>query len=217
MGAVNFKSLLVGVVGFGKKLLTAGKFLVRFAGLPGMVISGVLTTASLLKFANDAREREYRAINGLADAMAITTEQVKTLGDFFGVVPSKLPIELGKGREIVAPQVRTQREALKADSGFQKQFGETIKTLSTSTAKEAELAFTSLALNLKAQGFASDQVQTIIDALREEAGKTDVKLDVKSLNLSTESLDKLKTDIAPMIISLNKELEKGQKQTARSL
>jgi TP901 family phage tail tape measure protein len=217
MGAANFKSLLVGVVGFGKKLLTAGKFLARFAGLPGLVISGVLATASLFKLSNDAREREYRAINGLADAMATTTEQVKTLGDFFGVVPSKLPIELGKGREIVAPQTRTQREALKADAGFQKQFGETIKTLSTSTAKEAELAFTSLALNLKAQGFASDQVQTIIDALREEAGKTDVKLDVKSLNLSTESLDKLKTDIAPMIISLNKELEKGQKQTARSL
>jgi hypothetical protein len=217
MGAVNFKSLLTGVTGFGKKLLTVGGFLARFAGLPGMVISGVLMTASLFKLSNDAREREYKAINGLADAMKTTTDQVKTLGDFFGIVPSKLPIELGKGREIVAPQTRTQREALKADSGFQKQYGETIKTLSTATAKEAELAFTSLALNLKAQGFASDQVQTIIDALREEAGKTDVVLDVKSLNLSTESLDKLKTDIAPMIISLNKELEKGQKQTARSL
>jgi hypothetical protein len=45
------------------------------------------------------------------------------------------------------------------------------KLLSKSTAQEAQLAFTSLALNLKAQGFATGQVQTIVDALREEAGK----------------------------------------------
>lgn len=216
MGAANFKKLFATVVGFGSRLLTAGKFLARFAGIPGLIISGIIGTGSLIKISNDARKREYIAINGLADAMAITTNQVKTLGDFFGIVPSKLPFELGKGREIASPQARSQRESLKTNEGFQKQFGQTIQTLSKSTASEAQLAFTSLALNLKAQGFATEQVQTIIDTLREEAGKTDVVLDVKSLNLSTESLDKLKTQIAPTIISLNKELKNMETQSARS-
>jgi TP901 family phage tail tape measure protein len=216
MGATGFKGLLTGVVGFGQKLLTVGKFLARFAGPIGWAITGLTAVTSLIKISNDARKREFLAINGLSQAMATTTEQVKTLGDFFGVVPSKLPFELGKGREIASPQARSQRESLKAGEGFQKQFGQTIQTLSTATAKEAQLAFTSLALNLKAQGFATEQVQTIIDALREEAGKTDVVLDVKSLNLSSDSLDKLKNEIAPLIISLNQELKKGEKQSARN-
>jgi len=218
MGATKVTGLFSGgIKQLIPNLLRFGGMIARFLGPVGLAIAAFGATVSIIKMVNSARERERLAIEGLADAMATTTEQVKTLGDFFGVVPSKLPFELGKGREVVAPQVRSQRETLKADSGFQKQFAQTIKVLSTSTAEEAQLAFTSLALNLKAQGFATEQVQTIIDALREEAGKTDVVLDVKSLNLSTESLDKLKTEIAPMIIGLNKELEKGQKQTARSL
>jgi TP901 family phage tail tape measure protein len=197
-----------GLAGFGKNILTAGKFLLRFAGPIGLATTAMIGTISVIKMVNAARERERVAIEGLADAMTTTTTQVKTLGDFFGVVPTKLPFELGQ-REFVGKETRTQRETLKADSGFQKEFKSTIEALRKATNDEAKIVFSSLALNLKAQGFASDQVQVIVDALREESGQTDVVLDVKSLTLSKESLEQLKKDIAPILVNLDKALDAG--------
>jgi hypothetical protein len=46
--------------------------------------------------------------------MKTTTEQVKTLGDFFGVVPTKLPFE-NRNREIVTKNTRSARDRLRAD------------------------------------------------------------------------------------------------------
>jgi len=138
--------------------------------------------------------------------MKTTTGQVKTLGDFFGVVPRKLGFE-GRNREIVGRDVRSARDTLRADSSFQKEFASTIKTLSTATAQEAQLAFTSLALNLKAQGFEEKQVQTIVDALREEAGRTDIKLDVKSLNFSAESIKQLQQQLSSVLLQFNKDFK----------
>jgi hypothetical protein len=185
----------------GNKIISLiSKFKVGF----GIASVGLIAFGVAIKLTNDARKRELEYINGLSNAMKTTTEQVKTLGDFFGVVPTKLPFE-SRNREIVAKDTRTARDRLRADESFKKQFAPTIKTLSESTAQEAELAFTSLALNLKAQGFAEQQVQTIIDALREEAGRTDVKLDVKSLNFSPESIKGLQDQIAKLLVTFSKD------------
>jgi len=190
------------------QLFTGKKIVSIFAALGGLklglVVAGITALGIGIKLTNDARQRELNYINGLSNAMKTTTEQVKTLGDFFGVVPTKLPFET-RNREVVSKTTRTARDRLREDPAFQKQFAPTIKTLSKSTAEEAQLAFTSLALNLKAQGFASEQVQTIIDALREEAGKTDVKLDVKSLNFSPESIKGLQDQIAKLLVTFSKD------------
>ena len=200
--ALSGQSGLLG--GFARLALGIGKFL----GPIGIATTGLIAFYSLTKMVNAARERERLAIEGLADAMTTTTTQVKTLGNFFNVLPTKLPFELGQ-REFVAKETRTQRESLKADPGFQKEFKSTIESLRKATNDEAKIVFSSLALNLKAQGFASDQVQVIIDALREESSQTDVVLDVKSLTLSKESLDQLKKDIAPILVNLDKALDSG--------
>jgi TP901 family phage tail tape measure protein len=174
-------------------------------GVAAIALTGFVVATKLI---NDARKKELEYIYGLSNAMKTTTQQVKTLGDFFGIVPTKLPIDL-KNREVVRKETRSARDRLRADEGFQKEFAPTIKTLSAATAEEARLAFTTLALNLKAQGFAEQQVQTIVDALREEAGKTSIKLDVKSLNFSAESIKGIQTQIAPIILSLEKNLMTG--------
>jgi TP901 family phage tail tape measure protein len=189
----------------GNKIISIiSKFKLGF----GLASVALLAGVAIIKLANDARKKELEYIYGLSNAMKTTTDQVKTLGDFFSVVPSKLPFE-NRNREIVRKDVRSARDRLREDSGFQKQFAPTIQTLSKSTAQEAQLAFTSLAFNLKAQGFATDQVQTIVDALREEAGKTDVKLDVKSLDFSPESIKQLQTQIAPLLLNLDKQVKAG--------
>jgi TP901 family phage tail tape measure protein len=189
----------------GNKIISViSKFKLGF----GLASVALLAGVAIIKLANAARKKELEYIYGLSNAMKTTTDQVKTLGDFFSVVPSKLPFE-NRNREIVRKDVRSARDRLREDSGFQKQFAPTIQTLSKSTAQEAQLAFTSLAFNLKAQGFATGQVQTIVDALREEAGKTDVKLDVKSLDFSPESIKQLQTQIAPLLLNLDKQVKAG--------
>jgi hypothetical protein len=189
----------------GNKIVSViSKFKLGF----GLASVALLAGVAIIKLANDARKKEIEYIYGLSNAMKTTTDQVKTLGDFFGVVPSKLPFE-NRNREIVRKDVRSARDRLREDSGFQKQFAPTIQTLSKSTAEEAQLAFTSLAFNLKAQGFATEQVQTIVDALREEAGKTEVKLDVKSLDFSPESIKQLQSQIAPLLLNLDKQVKAG--------
>ena len=187
----------------GEKII---KLISNFKVAFGLASVALVAGVGVIKIVNDARKKELEYINGLSNAMKTTTDQVKTLGDFFSIVPTKLPIQTGN-REIVGKNIRSARDRLRADEGFQKQFAPTIKTLSAATAKEASLAFTTLALNLKAQGFASEQVQTIIDALREEAGKTSVKLDVKSLDFSAESVKGLQSQIAPIILDLEKNLQ----------
>jgi TP901 family phage tail tape measure protein len=194
------------------QLLTGEKVLVQLKkigllrfGAAAIAIGAFIVATKLI---NDARKKELEYIYGLSNAMKTTTDQVKTLGNFFSVVPTKLPFE-NQNREIVKKETRSARDTLRADAGFQKQFAPTIKTLSTSTAAQAKLAFTSLALNLKAQGFATEQVQTIVDALREEAGKTDVNLDVKSLNFSADSIKELQGQIAPLLLNLDREVKRG--------
>ena len=189
----------------GTKILDLVKrFKVGFGLATVALIAGVVA----IKLINDARKKELEYIYGLSNAMKTTTEQVKTLGNFFGVVPTKLPFE-AKNRESVKKDTRTARDRLRADESFQKEFAPTIKTLSKSTAEQAKLAFTSLALNLKAQGFAEEQIQTIIDSLREEAGRRDVKLDVKSLNFSPESIKGLTDQVAGLLVTFNKEFNKA--------
>ena len=193
-----------------KTLKDLGKFKL---GSAAIVLTTFFVTTKLI---NDARKKELEYINGLSNAMKTTTSQAKTLGDFFGVVPTKLPFET-KNREVVNKKTRSTRDRLREDESFQKQFAPTIKTLSSATAKEASLAFTTLALNLKAQGFASEQVQTIIDALREEARKTSVELDVKSLDFSAESIKGLQNQIAPIVTELERNLKTRLTQSERIL
>ena len=190
----------------GEKILSLlSKFKLGFGLASAALIAGVVA----IKLVNDARTKEREAIYGLSNAMKATTDQVKTLGDFFNVVPNTRPFETTGQKEVVGKTTRTARERLKADPGFQKQFAGTIKTLSKATAEEAKLAFTSIALNLKAQGFATEQIQTIVDSLREEAKKTNVVLDVKSLDLSSDSLKGIQNQLAPFLVKFNNAFKTG--------
>jgi hypothetical protein len=193
----------------GNKIVsTIAKFKLGF----GLATVALLAGVGIIKLINDARKKELEYIYGLSNAMKTTTNQVKTLGDFFNVIPTKLPIEM-KNREIVNQPTRSARDRLREDEGFKKQYASTIKTLSNSTAEQARLAFTSIAIDLRARGFANEQIQTIVDALREEAGKTSVKLDVKSLNFSENSIKDLQNQVAPLLVNLQKEIDKGLTKT----
>lgn len=185
----------------------------------GLGIGTVALAAAVVgyKLINGAMEKHRLQLEGLSNAMTTTTEQLKTLGNFFGVAPKALPYDLAQKQNLeqnVTSNVRSQREDLKANSAFQKQYKDTIKSLSNATVDQARLALSSLALDLKAKGFATEQVQVIVDALREEAGKTDVVLDVKSINLDPANLAQMKKDLIPELNAFSEAFKKSFKETS---
>ena len=107
---------------------------------------------------------------------------------------------------------RSERDKLRQDEGFQKEFKTQIQAFKKATNEEATLAFQSLAIDLKSRGFASEQVQTIIDALREESGKTDVKFDVKSIDFSPESIKSIQGNLTKNLNVLKKTYQNGFKK-----
>lgn len=175
-----------GLAGFGKNLLTAGKLLLRFLGPIGLVTSGLLVTFGIINAVNKARERERLAIEGLGDAALLTEGKLKSLGDFFGVAPTKTRLERSGPALILNQEERGQVDQLRASEGFQKEFAKDIQSLEGASDKQAELIFNSLAIQLKGKGFAKEQITTIVKALQEESGKTKIKFDFASIDLATE-------------------------------
>jgi TP901 family phage tail tape measure protein len=182
-------------------LLRFGMVLLRMVGLANPIgaLIGIVSVAGFaIKKYKENQEELRQETYGLAEAMRVTAEQAKTLGDFFGVVAGRSAFESRadlRNREVVGAETRSERDRLRQDEGFQKEFKTQIEAFRKATNEEATLAFQSLAIDLQSRGFAKEQVQTIIDALREESGQTDVKIDVKSLKFDEAGLKQMGTTL----------------------
>jgi TP901 family phage tail tape measure protein len=216
MGAANFKSLFTkggGLLGFGKNLLTAGKFLIRFLGPLGLLTSAVVASYAVWRKVKSDRDEERKAIEGLGKAAKLTSEQIKTLGDFFGVVPLKLPSQLASTDLFVTgPAERTELEKLKESEEFQKQFTDIINALRTARNDETRLTLQTIGLELSATGYSQEQIALVIKALQEEAGKTDVSVDFKSFNI-----DNYLKDFNKSAKRFEKEIENQASRTFKKL
>jgi TP901 family phage tail tape measure protein len=210
------KSGLMGILSrFGIKLAS-------FLGPIGIAAAVVGTFAIGIKLINDANARQREAIEGLGNAATLTEDKLKALGDFFGVVSRKSAFERGttaKAGEVqVGSGARSQVESLKASDGFQEAFGKDINALKGATDKQAQLVFDSLAIDLKGKGYAKEQIQTIITAIQEEAGKTNIKFDVKSIDVSTkEGQDRMAKNVETLTKSLSNNLSKGMTTVYRQI
>jgi hypothetical protein len=196
-------------------LLNFGKIIGRFLGPVGLVISGLLVAKSAFDLHNKSKEKERMATEGLADAMTMTTDKVKFLAGLLGQTPT---VRAGSGARISANQLnateQTAVDELRGNKEFLDKYKKDIEAIKTGTVKEAELAFNAIALDLGGQGFTKDAVKTYIDALGEEAGKTEVALKFKQIDLSTEegkaTVLKLAKETAA---NFNKAFEGGIKKT----
>ena len=194
---------------FSRALFTAINPLTKIALVVG---AGVLA----YKFINSRIEESRRKIDGLGDAAKLSADKMKSLGDFFGVKTR----EGALGRDIpevtVSRQERTNIQQFRESSAF-KDLEPEIKSLREATNKEAGLALKSLAINLKGAGYAEEQVQTIINAMQEAAGKTDLKINVKSFNISTEDgMKNLKKTVSGLVDNVGKQFADGYSEKTLS-
>jgi TP901 family phage tail tape measure protein len=177
------------------------------------VVAGMVALIAVIKLSNAAREKERQAIEGLGNVAVLTKDKLSTLGDFFTVLPQNLPSETGPKTLSLGKTARSRVDSLKADEGFQKNFEKDINALKTANQDQANFVLKSLAIQLSGRGFATDQIQTIVEALQEEAGKTDVLLDVKTIDFSKESIDSIAKSAQDSISKLNKAYGSGITKT----
>jgi LysM repeat protein len=180
-GGVASRSGLLG------SLAKVGIGLTRFVGPIGLATAGLFATYKIIQMTNAARERERQAIVGLGNVAVLTKEKLKTLGDFFGVIPLKLPFERKGPAVAAAPDQRSQIQQLRENPDFSKQFKNDISALKKANASSAGMVLKSLAVQLRGRGFQQAQIETIIKALQEEAQQTKLDLDFKNISVVNDS------------------------------
>jgi TP901 family phage tail tape measure protein len=191
-------------------------FLFNLKPGPALLFTAALAAGvGIIKLINNAREKERMAIEGVGKAANLTSTQIEKLGGVLGFTPVKSNLELSKpavsGLTIEkSQQVEETRKLLAEDKDFKDQ----ITALKNATNEQADIIFKSLALRLTGQGATKEQITNYIYALQQEAGKTNVKFDLKSIDLSTkEGQAGLQNSVNTLLKDYKTAFDKGYKTT----
>ena len=199
-------------------LLNFGKVIARFLGPVGLAITAIGATVSIIKMVNAARERERLSIEGLGDAANLTKTQLEKLGDIYGFTPKETKFALTPTVAGVVGEQRQQVEETKKLLVDDKEFQNNVNTLRDASKQQADIIFRSMAIQLMGQGATQKAIESIIIALQESAGRTDLKFDFKSFDLNTEKGQKavqqsVKTVIGSYSKNFKTEYDKASKIT----
>jgi TP901 family phage tail tape measure protein len=184
-----------------------------------LVAGGLAVTYGLIKIANVFRQKEIDAIEGVGRAANLTSTQLDKLGEVLGFTPLKSNLEMAKPAVSgltpeQSKQVEETRKLLATDKDFKGQ----VKAVSGATKEEIDIIFKSLALRLAGQGATKEAINNYIYALQQEARRTDVKFDLKSIDLSTkEGQAGLQKSVNTLIKDYQTAFNKGYKESSRSV
>jgi TP901 family phage tail tape measure protein len=219
MGVGMAASMLPGKAGQVAGQATGAAFIAQaLLMLPGplkLVAGGLAATYGLIKIANYFRQKEIQAIQGIGKAANLTSEQLDKLGEVLGFTPLKSNLEMAKPAVSgLTPeksrQVEETRKLLATDKDFKGQ----VQAVSSATEQEADIIFKSLALRLAGQGASKEAITNYIYALQQEAGRTSVKFDLKSIDLNTkEGRAGLQNSVNTLLKNYQTEFNKGYKKT----
>jgi TP901 family phage tail tape measure protein len=191
MGVGMAASMLPGKAGQVAGQATGAAFIAQaLLMLPGplKLVAGALAAGyGIIKVANFFRQKEIDAIEGVGKAANLTSTQLDKLGEVLGFTPLKSNLEMAKPAVSgltteQSKQVEETRKLLATDKDFKGQ----VKAVSGATDQQADIIFKSLALRLAGQGATKEAIQNYIYALQQEAGRTAIKFDLKSIDLSTK-------------------------------
>jgi TP901 family phage tail tape measure protein len=179
-GGGFFKNLFTNFSKFGVFFKNFVGISLRFAGIIGIVASGLLLLG-------DSVKKQIKKQNEYADALKIPQKQTSAVASFFGVAPKEAKINTPGTQMVVAPQ---QREEVKkfADSEEAKGYGAQIDALKSPdiNASQARSIVGNVSMNLQAQGVAEEQINAVLTYLQEQAGRTDLKLSFKNFDITTK-------------------------------
>ena len=187
---------LLGKTGFIGAIARAGLFVTKFLGPIGIATTLLGGMAFAIRLNNTRLENQRKDLEAFSDVLAKTTKQTDFLADYFNIVVQKGSLEtFGQELERLSVVQRAERQKIKESEGFQEAFGGTIGAVSRLSDEQAKSALTLKGLELISQGMAKEKVQELISAIKEEAGKTNVKLDFASLKFDAAGINQLNSEV----------------------
>jgi TP901 family phage tail tape measure protein len=171
----------------------AGAFTNMFPVISKLIIPlGIVATLFAgWEIYNRIQEEARQKVEGLGNVATLTADKIKKLGGIFGVTPTSTPLESAQpvisATGDVAADKRTLTEQVLETEAFAEDYKNEIAAISRAGKQDAELALKALAFKLSGKGFAKDQIDAIVSALVTEAGRTDVKLEMGSIDLNIET------------------------------
>ena len=171
----------------------AGAFRNMFPILSRLIIPlGIVATLFAgWEIYNKIQEEARLKIEGLGNVATLTSEKIDKLGEIFGVTPTQTPLESAKpivsATGDVATDKRSMTQQVLDSEGFAEDYKNEINTISKAGKADAELALKALAFKLSGKGFAKDQIDAIVSALVTEAKRTDIKLEMGSIDLNIDT------------------------------
>ncbi len=177
-----------GIASFGKNILTAGKFALRFAGPIGLATTALTVAVGLYRWNNKRLQENSKQLEAFGNAIKTSKNQLKATGDYFGVVPTTTGLENTTQEKLVSNPVREEINKFKESDTF-KEYRDTVDAVSRLSSADATLALQTKGTELLGKGFTKEQVNVIVTAIQEEAGKTDLKINFKSVDFEQLNSD----------------------------
>jgi hypothetical protein len=201
--AVRFGTVLrkLGAVG-GIVIRGLGTVLGAIIGVSStvaLVIAGLALLAGgiflLVKIMNDQKAK----IEGLGDAANISAEKLDGLSESLGIEGSgarAAVLESAASPELAGETEESKKEVIDVknqfielidtNKDFKKEWKGTINALKSGSQEAAQASMEMLAVSLQTEGYTEEQIQGVVSALLEEAGRTDVRIDFSSISLETQ-------------------------------
>jgi hypothetical protein len=145
----------------------------------GLLVGGIYLV-------NKAREEEQARIEGLGKVANLAADKIKKLAGIFGITPTPSPIDTATLVPGVTPGERIEANEVRASEGFAEEYAAELNAIRIGAQKDVELALQFLSVKLSGMGFEPGMIDTIVNALLLEAGRTDLELDFKSINVGAE-------------------------------
>ena len=196
------------------QLLTGNKimqYILRFRKVLGPVALGITALTIAGKFYLSAREKERQQTEAFTNVLKSASKEAEFLANKFNIIRKKgigESFSVGAPNQIVVSPTRAKMNAYKDDKDFQDTFADTISGTKNLTLKKAEAALTLKGLQLISEGVAKEEVQIIIDTIKEQAGKQELRLDFSTISLTGESLQNVGKQLSSSVSGFSKEFEK---------
>jgi len=211
-GLLGAKGGIKGIfASIGRASLGIGKFVGRIGW-----IATIITAAgfAFTKY-RENQENARTELDKFKNAVSVTSDQVKTYGEIFGYVATKLPSQRTNATTLRQDK-RSKVDELRANDKFLEQEKTTIDSLKKLSKDDAIAALQSRGLLLRATGASEEVVQTILTAIAEQTGRKDLVLNFKDTKFTDQALQGIDASLTRLAKSaggqFNAEVDKLAKE-----
>jgi hypothetical protein len=193
--------LLGRIKGFGAALRSLIGPTMRLFGLFGLLAGGIFALVR-------AHQNQEARIRSFGEAARFSEEQLRFFANSLGAQRRSTAFQTGiLGTSQDPEQIDLVKEIRESDN-FKDTFEGVIRTLRGATDDVAGRLLTSQAVKLQAEGFDEKEISAIIEALKIEAGKTDLQIDLGSVVFDGENAEQVVENIVNMARDANERISR---------